>query len=213
MTIEIDDAGSGSLIGGTGIGVLRSETGEYLFRVIPLRCFQPPHFNKKSYQAYVVRIIRNAFLKLGVSKKEPVHVCRGYVFDALRDWLQQEEYDWTNRKIEGTLQRQVEDSFNEYVIKLGLPRDFVKHARYAYGFHRLLKWVFADFPNRSQLCKSGWKSWNKWSEVPRQAFRARADKSLFCLKCGLAIPNNHEMIVLKYTTNKEWLVYLHTICQ
>ena len=213
MTIEIDDAGSGSLIGGTGIGILRIESGEYLFRIIPIRYFQPPHFHKKNYQAYVVSIIKNAFLKLSVTKKEPIRVCRGYVFDALREWMQQEKYDWANTKIEGTLQHLVEESFNEYVIKLGLPRDFVKHARYAYGFHRLLKWVFADFANRSMLCKSGWKSWQKWSTVPCEAFSARAEKNLFCLKCGLPIQNNEEIIILKYTTNKDWLVYLHPACQ
>ncbi len=212
MTIEIDDAGSGSLIGGTGIGILRVETDEYFFRLIPLLYFQPPYFQKKYYQTYVIRIIQNAFSDLGVTKKEPVRVCRGYIFDTLREWLTCEEYDWTNTKIEGTLQHKVEESFNDYIFDLGLPRNFIIHARYAFGFHRLLKWVFADFPNRAKLCKTGWKSWQKWSVVPYESLIYHTNKDLFCLKCGLPIKSNDEITMLKYTTNKEWLVYLHPEC-
>lgn len=46
--IQIDDAGSGSLIGGTGIGVMRAETREYYFDIIPLPYYQPPLFPEKN---------------------------------------------------------------------------------------------------------------------------------------------------------------------
>lgn len=210
--IEIDDAGSGSLIGGTGIGIMRTETSEYLFKVIPMFCFREKNFAEKKYQDYVIKIIQFAFKKLNVSKAEPIYVCQGYVFDTLRKWLTHEGYYWQSTKIEGRLQQQVEASFQEYVINLGLPKDFVQHARYAFGFHRLLKWVFADFANRNKLCKTGWKSWMKWSQVPYKIHKSKALKDSYCLKCGKLIKKDSKTVVIKYTTNKQWFVDLHPAC-
>jgi len=210
--IEIDDAGSGSLIGGTGIGLMRTETKEYIFRIIPLRLFQDPHFREKKYQHYVIKIVRSAFSKLGVSKAEPIRVCRGYIFDELRKWLTEQEYNWESTKIEGLLQHEVEKSFSKYVICLGLPQNFVQHAKYAFGFHRLLKWVFADFHNRAPLCKSGWKSWSKWSAVEQTIYFGTAKKAVYCLKCGHLIKAGQEIITLAYSTNRDWALDLHSCC-
>jgi len=210
--IEIDDAGSGSLVGGTGIGVMRVETGEYIFKIIPLVFFQHPYFSEKKYQEYVIKIIKLSFRRFGVSKTEPVSICRGYIFDALRKWLEQEGYNWSSTKIEGMLQYRVEESFNDYVIRLGLPRNFIQHARYAFGFHRLLKWVFADYENRAKLCKSGWKSWNKWCQVPCTMVSTHALKETYCLKCGKYIKKDEPVITIEYTTNRYWAIPLHTGC-
>lgn len=210
--IEIDDAGSGSLIGGTGIGIIRKETEEYLFKVIPIELFQTPHFSQKTYQTHVISIVEEAFKHLKVTKNEPIYICRGYIFDALRNWLTHHEYNWESTKIVGILQNKVESSFDDYVINLGLPRNFIKHARYAFGFHRLFKWVMADKDNRSYLCKTGWKSWNKWSNVSYQIFEDIASKEDFCLKCGKLIRTCDNIITISYTTNKEWNVNLHRAC-
>lgn len=210
--IEIDDAGSGSLIGGTGIGLLRSETEEYIFNIIPLSLFQEPHFQAKKYQQYVIKIVQEAFQKLKVTPEEPIRVCRGYIFDELRHWLDREGYLWESIKIEGLLQEKVEESFNQYVIDLGLPKNFVQHAKYAFGFHRLFKWVSADFNNRSVLCKSGWKSWQKWSTVEQAIQTGQAAKNVYCLKCGQQIKKGEKVKTLRYYTNKEWAVDLHPHC-
>lgn len=210
--IEIDDAGSGSLIGGTGIGIMRNDTEEYIFKIIPLVFFREPYFSQKRYQKYVVKIVRTAFIKLNVTKDEPILVCRGYIFDILREWLEQEGYTWKSEKIEGLLQYKVEESFNKYVIKLGLPRNFVQHARYAFGFHRLLKWVFADYITRAKYCKTGWKSWSKWSNVPIQVYSGTLDKNMYCLKCGNLIDINEKATFFEYYTKKKWIVPLHENC-
>ncbi|HHY05795.1 MAG TPA: hypothetical protein GX532_02305, partial [Clostridia bacterium] len=131
--IEIDDAGSGSLIGGTGIGILKKETQEYFFDLIPIHCFQPPAFSEKKYQDYVINIVKKAFKQLQISKKETIYLCPSYIFDHLRKWLSTQGYHWQNTKIVGPLQNKVETSFNHYVIRLGLPTNFVIHARYAFG--------------------------------------------------------------------------------
>ena len=211
--IEIDDAGSGSLIGGTGIGVMRADTGQYMFKVIPLLFFTKPYFSEKKYQHYAIKIVRLAFHRFGVTKNENVRVCRGYIFDAVRKWLEEEGYCWSSGKIEGRLQDRVEESFNNYVIGLGLPRDFVQHARYAFGFHRLLKWIFADYDHRAFLCKSGWKSWDKWSQTPYNVTSSQALKDAYCLKCGQIITAGEPIYMVEYTTNKPWRVLLHTGCR
>lgn len=210
--IEIDDAGSGSLVGGTGIGVMRRETEEYIFKIIPPLFFREPNFSQKKYQDYVIKITKYAFKKLGVSGSEPVKVCRSYIFDSLRYWLSEQGYNWENDKIEGSLQSKVEESFSAYVIGLGLPKNFVQHARYAFGFHRLLKWVFADYAKRSKLCKSGWKSWNKWSQVPLKIYPSRLEKELYCLRCGHLIDRKEDVYIIEYKTNTTWSVPLHYAC-
>jgi hypothetical protein len=210
--IDIDDAGSGSLIGGTGIGIMRKETEEYVFKVIPPVFFQQPYFSQKKYQQYVIKIVNFSFYKLKVSRNEPIKVCRGYIFDDLRKWLDSEGYTWSNDKIEGALQYMVEESFNNYVIMLGLPRNFVQHARFAFGFHRLLKWVFADLNNRAKYCKSGWKSWIKWSKAPLQVYPKILEQDMYCLKCGKLISKYETASMLEYHTNRTWFVPLHTSC-
>lgn len=210
--IEIDDAGSGSLIGGTGIGVFRRETQEYAFKMIPPEFFQEPCFSRKAYQQNAVSLVHSAFCRMKVSRDEPIRVCRSYIFEGLHEWLELNGYNWSSVKIEGPLQIKVEESFSQYCIKLGLPRDFVQHARYAFGFHRLLKWVFADFDSRVKFCKSGWKSWQKWSKAPLSIYPAVMDKEMFCLKCGGLIKKNEAAVMLEYRTNRMWSVPLHPDC-
>lgn len=210
--IEIDDAGSGSLIGGTGIGILKKETREYLFDVIPINCFQHPSFSQKKYQDYVISIVEKAMQHLQVSKKEKIYLCRGYIFDNLRQWLSHKGHNWESIKIEGLLQTKVEESFNQYVINLGLPKDFIIHARYAFGFHRLFKWVMADYPQRASLCKTGWKSWQKWSNIFTKNYHSTAYYDEYCLKCGKLICINDPIKVIEYQTNKRWLLSLHAHC-
>lgn len=210
--IEIDDAGSGSLIGGTGIGVLKKENQEYLFELVPISYFQHPAFSQKKYQDYVISIIEKALHNLQVNKKEKIYLCRGYIFDKLRQWLSNKGYNWESIKIEGLLQNKVEESFNQYVIKMGLPKNFIIHARYAFGFHRLFKWVMADYPRRASLCKTGWKSWQKWCNITTKNYQNTAPYDEYCLKCGQIIKKSHPIKVIEYQTNKRWHLHLHNNC-
>ncbi|MGI6226385.1 MAG: hypothetical protein ACOYJ1_09040 [Peptococcales bacterium] len=210
--IQIDDAGSGSLIGGTGIGILNTENNQYYFKIVPLKYYQTELFQKKAYQDYVVQIVQEAFYKMNVNKSDLIQVCQGYMFDKLRDWLSTNNYQWQNTKIEGLLQIKVEESFNQYVIHLGLPPAFIKHSRYAFGFHRLLKWVFADLKNRKSLCKTEWKSWRKWGNVDKKIYNNILDYPDYCLKCGKRIEPPLEVVTMEYITNKPSKINLHKNC-
>jgi len=163
--ILIDDAGSGSLIGGTVIGAMRKETGEYYYDIIPLKYYSKEMFDTKEYLNQASKIAINLLNKLSHEKTEEIYVCRGYMFDKLRHWLKKNNYNYCSVKIEEPLQRKIETTFEKYTINLGFPERFISYTKYPFHFHRILRWVYADYENRVQLCKTGWKSWQKYGNT------------------------------------------------
>nr|WP_069649512.1 hypothetical protein [Caloranaerobacter ferrireducens] len=211
--IQIDDAGSGSLVGGTCIGAMRVETGEFYYDIIPIRYYSKENFKNKYYLEHVVTIVKDLFIKLNVDKKEKILVCRGYMFDNLRKWLNNKNYNYESVSIGEPLQTKIETTFEEYMIKLGLPMAFIRYTKYPFHFHKILKWVYADYENRCHLCKTGWKSWEKYGNLKTEVSIQFLNKSNFvCLKCGKSIPNNSVVKVIKYTSNKPTTIYLHKDC-
>lgn len=211
--IQIDDAGSGSLLGGTIIGAYRVETNEYCYDVIPLRFYQGIHFQNKEYIDYVVEIVKKLFNELKVTKDERVEVCRGYMFESLNKWLKQEQYQFINTKIGDPLQSAIEKSFDDYAIKLGLPKDFIAYTKYPFHFHRILKWVYADFEKRSVLCKTGWKSWKKHDNLKVTISEEYIKKrDWICLKCNQVIPRHTTAAVKSYCSNRPYKIYVHLHC-
>jgi hypothetical protein len=212
--IQIDDAGSGSLIGGTCIGIIRVETGEYLYEFIPIKFYSKEYFSKKLYLDYVITIINRLFKTINVEKTENIKVCRGYMFDKLRKWLKEHNYNYESTKITDPLQTKIESTFEEYAISLGLPKEFISYTKYPFHFHRILKWVYADFDNRKKLCKTGWKSWKKYENLKisyEHDFLAKSN--YICLKCGRPIKNNSKVMKLKYTSNRPTTIYIHDRCK
>ncbi|MCC5909870.1 MAG: hypothetical protein JJT76_05480 [Clostridiaceae bacterium] len=211
--IQIDDAGSGSLLGGTVIGVLRVETGEYEYDIIPLNYYKDINFEEKAYIDYVVVIIRNLFKKLNVSKEERIEICRGYMFDRVILWFKKNGYKSIRTEIKNPLQDKIEATFENYAISLGLPKEFISYTKYPFHFHRILKWVYADYENRSLLCKTGWKSWKKYGYLQIQYDKELIkSKSLLCLKCNENILQNSVAAVIIYYSNKFNKIFLHNTC-
>lgn len=211
--IQIDDAGSGSLIGGTCIGILRIESNQFYYDIIPIKLFNEQNFNKKSYIYYTTQIIKNALDFLNVSKKEQIYICQGYVFENTREYLKEQNYNFVSCKIEDPLQSLIERTFEEYVISLGVPSDFLIYTKYPFHFHRLLKWVYADYNNRIKYCKTGWKSWKKYGCLKTKKYQDKIIKSNYvCLKCGKKIDDNSIVRVIKFTSNMDYYVFLHKNC-
>lgn len=211
--IQIDDAGSGSLVGGTYIGVMRIETGEYYNDLIPIKLYNEYNFRKKLYLDYTVRIVKEAFRALDVSKDEEIFVCQGYMFDEVRKYFLDKRYKFTSSKIGNPLQFVIEKSFQDYAVSLGLPGDFIKYTRYPFHFHRLLRWVYADYGSRSKLCKTGWKSWRKYGHLSITTYSDYIYSSnYYCLKCGNKIEGFSPVKVIKYDSNALNIIYLHKSC-
>lgn len=212
--IQIDDAGSGSLVGGTCIGAIRSETKEFYYEIIPVRLFDKNNFKKKIYIYYTTDIVKNALQKLKVGKEEKICICRGYIFEDARRYLEKNNYNYCNSKIEEPLQSLIEKTFEEYAISLGLPREFISYTKYPFHLQRLLKWVYADYEKRVKLCKTGWKSWNKYSNADTVVYFDKLLKSNYvCLKCGKKIEDNTHVKVIRFRSNRDNYVYVHKNCK
>jgi hypothetical protein len=212
--LQIDDAGSGSFVGGTCIGVYRPETNEYYFDIIPVELYGKDNFKKKYYLDEVVNIVDAAFRNLEPLKGETIEICRGYMFERLMEWLENKGYTWYRTQICGRAQQVVEENFELYTERLGLPWQYIKYTRYPFHFHKLLSWVYADYGNRIKLCKVGWQSWQRQAgNIPEILDGGISAKSCLCLKCGKRIFPGDEIKILKYVSNRENLVRLHALCR
>jgi hypothetical protein len=211
--IQIDDAGSGSLIGGTCIGLYYDKTNIFKFDFSPLSLYTPNNFRKKAYQDHVIDIFKNFSSTIGIPKDEPIEICQGYIFDKLRGYLTTHDYKWENTKIVGYLQRKVEHAFAQYAISLGLPESYISYTKFPFHFHKLLKWIYADYDKRKKLCKTGWKSWQKYGNLNiKESMGCINKKSFFCLKCGKKIKARSPIKILRFYSNKENIVFIHFDC-
>lgn len=212
--IQIDDSGSGSLIGGTCIGVLDTENNKYYYDIIPIELFNYENFKNKLYLDYVINIIKDAFDYLNVDTYSKIMVCRGYMFDKLRVYLKSNGYNWESSKISDPLQNNIERSFEDYTISLGFPYKYIKYTKYPFHFHKILRWVYSDYNNRKHLCKTGWKSWQKYCNLPLEykIDFIYCHNKYHCLKCGKIINFNKKVTIIKYTSNAPNIIYLHEEC-
>lgn len=211
--IQIDDAGSGSFVGGTCIGAYRPETNEYYFDIIPVELYAKPVFKDKLYLDEVVSITARAFDALKVNRGETIEICRGYMFEKAKTWLDRNGYNWYCAHINGRVQEIVEKNFELYTIKLGLPIHYIKYTKYPFHFHKLLRWLYADYDSRIKLCKTGWQSWQKIEGIKPDIFEASAATShMFCLRCGRHINAGNRIRIIRYISNKENYVIIHRDC-
>lgn len=211
--LQIDDAGSGSFVGGTCIGIYRPETNEYYFDIIPVNLYSKENFKRKLYLDEVVRIVSKAFENLLPQKGEVIEICRGYMFDRLKKWLSDNNYTSYCTQITGRVQEVVEKTFELYTQSLGLPWQYINYTRYPFHFHKLLRWVYADYDNRIKLCKVGWPSWQRLEGIsPEISYGGMCSCSYSCMKCGRRIYPGNEVKILRVFSNRENLIYLHNNC-
>ncbi len=211
--IQIDDAGSGSLIGGTMIGAIRVEDMDYYCDLIPIKYFKSPYFGNKDYIKYSTKIVCDAITHLKPQKDEPIEICRGYIFDHARPCLSKMGYNIIPAAVGNPLQDIVEAEFFNYIINIGVPEAYLKYTRYPFHFHRLMKWVLADFKCRTELCKTGWQSWKKYSKIPTVSYTDYIySGSYCCLKCGTSIDVPSKIKVIEFETNKKYYIYTHETC-
>ena len=171
MTIQIDDALWGSLVGPTFIGAYRPETDEFAYGAVDVRFFQGRPFARKRYLQETTNVIRRLLESLRADDAETLEICTGGIFDHAGRNL---GYEVRRTKITGRLQDLVEGVATDYLLSLGIPIDGV--APGAKHFRICLSWVAEDLSHREQFVKTGWKSWrSKWRWVAkRQVGRRRS---------------------------------------
>ncbi|MFX1379572.1 MAG: hypothetical protein ACFFA4_10820 [Promethearchaeota archaeon] len=162
MTIEIDDAGTGDLVGDAFIGLLRKETGELIFKRLPLELFQGENWKKKKYLKVSAELVREGLKALNFQNQtEKVELCRGNIFDEVRNYFIEEGINYEDAIVEGKLQDAVEGKLIEHLRNdIGVRSKQLTLKSGAKRFFVLFNWVCYDFFKREKYVKSGFKKWN-----------------------------------------------------
>lgn len=166
MTIEIDDSGTGDLIGDAFIGFLRKETEELIIKSLPLELFQDENWNNKKPYEVVVDLVKDGLKELNFDQEsEKILLCRGNIFDQVRTYFEEAGIKSEPAIIEGKLQDAVEGKLVEHLRELGVRSKKLTKKSGAKRFFILFNWVARDFYNREKLVKNGFKRWNTvWRE-------------------------------------------------
>jgi hypothetical protein len=176
MTIQVDDAGWGCLIGGVLIGAYRIETEEFVFGEIPVQLFQNGAFARKDYLDGAVAVVDDLLMQLGAGLDERIEICRGYVLEGVRTWLSGQGYTWSTIKVEGPLQALVENALLQRLKALGIRVDYrTLTEKQGLLFWHCLRWLKGEnidatraLPEREALAKTGWASYEIWTSHPYQ---------------------------------------------
>ncbi len=171
-TIEIDDAGTGDLVGDAFIGFRDTKTGEILFQSVPVGLYNKDNKDEDLPNKHIVKVVINTLRKLNHGKGDRILLCRGNCFDLLREYFNENDIYYEPAIIEGKLQDAVEGRFIYHLRKLGVnSRNLTKES----GIQRyfiLFNWVCRDFPNRERFVKTGFPSWNKkWRKIAIRRFQ------------------------------------------
>ncbi len=162
MQIEIDDAGTGDLVGDAFIGFLRKQTGELIFRTLPVELFKGDNWKNKLPFKIVVDLVKDGLKELNFNKdSELIKICRGNIFDQVRAYFIEEGINYENSTVEGKLQDAVETKLLTHLRNdLGVRSRNLTAKSGAKRFFILFNWVCYDIFNREKYVKSGFKKWN-----------------------------------------------------
>jgi hypothetical protein len=167
MSIEIDDAGTGDLVGDAFIGFLRRETGKIIFRTLPLELFNKENWKNKMPYKMTVELVKSGLKELNFDKdNEKIYLCRGNIFDGVREYFDEEGIIYEPAIIEGVLQDAVEGKLVKHLHDdLGIRSRNLTKKSGAKRYFVLFNWVCRDFYKREKYVKSGFKRWNTvWRE-------------------------------------------------
>lgn len=184
MTIQIDDAGWGSLMGGVLIGACREELPrtQHAFREVPAGAFQGSAFESKAYLHLAADAAMELLEELRVPLDEPVRVCTGYVLRLVQPRLADNGYLSSPAKIGDPLQALIEREFLDRVLALGVETDFeTMTEKQGLYFWQCVRWLkggdveAADvIAARAQHCKTGWSTYRIWAFNPYSEAKSKA---------------------------------------
>ncbi|MFX1456242.1 MAG: hypothetical protein ACFFDB_12785 [Promethearchaeota archaeon] len=162
MTIEIDDAGTGDLVGDAFIGLLRKETGELIFKTLPIELFKGENWQNKKPFSETVNLVKEGLTELDFKNNgEIIKICRGNIFDQVREYFLEEGISYEDAIVEGKLQEAVEGKLVDHLRNdLGVRSKNLTLKSGAKRFFVLFNWVCHNFPKRENYVKSGFKKWN-----------------------------------------------------
>jgi len=161
MTIQIDDSGTGDLVGDAFIGFLRKQTGEIIFKTLPVELFQGDNWKNKMPFKIVVDLVKEGLNELNFKRdNDKIEICRGNIFDQVRTYFYEEGINFEPATIEGELQDAVEVKLVSHLRELGVRSKNLTKKSGAKRYFVLFNWVCYDFYNREKYVKHGFKKWN-----------------------------------------------------
>jgi hypothetical protein len=157
MTITIDDAGIGDLLFGVIVGAFREETQEFRYEVLDVKYFRSQRFQRKEYLKQASKVVFQLLGKLGLRAEEPIHICRGYIFDeAVRDLRRKYGDDRVRRvKVTGEPQRLTEIAYLDEIRNLGYEPLRKRDEKRAKSFFHMMNWL-KENPDKLKYAKTGW---------------------------------------------------------
>jgi hypothetical protein len=171
-TIEIDDAGTGDLVGDAFIGFHDTETGKIIFQSIPVGLYNGSNKDEDRPKKHIVKIVLKALRKLKHGKDDRILLCRGNCFDLVREYFDEHEIYYEPAIVEGKLQDAVENRYLQHLRKIGVSSHNLTTESGAQRYFILFNWVCRDFPNRERFVKTGFPSWEKkWRKIAIKRYK------------------------------------------
>ncbi|MFX0069490.1 MAG: hypothetical protein ACFFAO_00150 [Candidatus Hermodarchaeota archaeon] len=177
-TIEIDDAGTGDLVGDAFIGFRDTETGKIIFQSIPVGLYNKDNKDEDRPKQHIVKVVKKGLKKLKHRDGDRILLCRGNCFDLVREYFKENKIYFEPAIVEGELQDAVEGRFIQHLRKLGVSSNKLTKESGAQRYFVLFDWVCRDFPNRERYVKTGFPSWKKkWREVAMKRYHKYQNKT------------------------------------
>jgi len=165
-TIEIDDAGTGDLVGDAFIGFRDTKTGKIIFQSVPVGTYKEGNKDDAPPKKYIVNVVKKGLKLLNYSKGDRILLCRGDCFNLVREYFEKNNIYYEPAIIEGVLQDAVESRFIQHLRKLGITSRKLTVEAGAQRYFISFDWVCRDFPNRERFVKTGSPSWEKkWRNI------------------------------------------------
>ncbi len=179
-TIEIDDAGTGDLVGDTFIGFRDTETGRIIFQSIPVGLYNESNKGDDLPKKHIVKVVIKSLRDLKHGKGDRILLCRGSCFDPVREYFNENNIYYEPAIIEGMLQDAVEGRYIQHLRKLGVNSSNLTKECGITRYFILFNWVCRDFPNRERYVKTGFPSWKKkWRKIAMKRYQnSKGDKTL-----------------------------------
>ncbi|MBY9007339.1 MAG: hypothetical protein KGD63_11340 [Candidatus Lokiarchaeota archaeon] len=165
-TIEIDDSGTGDLVGDAFIGFHITETGHLLFKAIPVKLYNEENLRKGAPKKKILEVVREGLEELNYNKEiDKVKLCRGDCFDMVRIYFEDKNINYEPSIIDGVLQTAVEGKLVTHLRNLGVRSKKLSIDSGVERYFILFNWVCRDFPKREKYVKTGFKKWKTvWRE-------------------------------------------------
>lgn len=165
-TIEIDDSGTGDLVGDAFIGFHVIESGELLFKRVPVQLYKKKNLENNAPKKKILELVKEGLKELNYNKDtDLIKLCRGDCFDLVREYFEKEGINYEDADIEGVLQLAVEGRLVQHLRNLGVRSRSLTIKSGAKRYFVLFHWVARKFPQREKYVKSGFKGWQrKWKQ-------------------------------------------------